>query len=76
MAINKINYYGETLIDMTDATVTPDTLLAGVTAYGASGTRTTGTLSLDSYEFITVADIDAICSSTISVATLNGEVKF
>lgn len=76
MANNKVTYFGQTLIDLTDATVTPDSLLAGVTAYGASGTRVTGTLSLDSYEFITVADIDTICSSTISVVSMNGEVKF
>lgn len=76
MANNKITYFGETLVDLTDATVTPDTLLEGTTAYGASGARITGTLSLDDYEFITVADIDAICNSTISAASLNGEVRF
>lgn len=31
---------------------------------------------LDNYQFITTADIDTICNSSISVADLNGEVRF
>lgn len=43
MPINKIIYGGNTLIDLTSDTVTPATLLKGVTAHGADGSIITGT---------------------------------
>lgn len=42
MAVNEVVYNGETLISLTDSTVTPATLLAGVTAYSANGEKITG----------------------------------
>lgn len=42
MAVNKVNYSGETLIDLTEDTVTPDVLLSGETAHSASGEVITG----------------------------------
>ena len=50
--------------------------------WSASGTAVWGTIDaltesdIDSYQFITTADIDTICSSTISAATMDGEVRF
>lgn len=44
MAVNKVIYGGETLIDLSGDTVTADKLLAGYTAHGADGTAITGTL--------------------------------
>lgn len=44
MAINKVEYYGNTLIDLTEDTVTPETLSAGVTAHNAKGEKITGTM--------------------------------
>lgn len=44
MAYNKIIYEGKTLIDLTNDTVTADTLLAGHKAHKADGTVITGTL--------------------------------
>lgn len=41
---SKIVYAGETLIDLTEDTVTPATLKLGVTAHDASGAKITGTL--------------------------------
>ena len=41
---NKINYGDRTLIDLTEDTVTPETLKSGVTAHDASGAQITGTL--------------------------------
>ena len=41
---NKVVYAGETLIDLTEDTVTPATLKSGVTAHDASGAKITGTL--------------------------------
>lgn len=42
MDINKVEFAGNTLIDLTADTVTPDTLLEGMTAHDASGALITG----------------------------------
>lgn len=47
MAINKVNYNGRTLIDLTEDTVTSETLLSGQTAHDRSGQAITGSLSMD-----------------------------
>lgn len=44
MAVNKVNYYGKVLIDISDSTVTAETLLEGIIAYDASGNRIVGTM--------------------------------
>lgn len=49
MAINKVVYDGTTLIDLTEDTVTADTLLQGVTAHDKSGNIITGTLDMTDY---------------------------
>lgn len=41
---SKVVYAGETLIDLTEDTVTPASLKSGVTAHDASGAKITGTL--------------------------------
>lgn len=43
MAINKIIYGGETLIDLTEDTVTPETLAKGATAHDKTGAAIVGT---------------------------------
>jgi hypothetical protein len=43
MAVNKVVYGGETLIDLTNLTVAANTLDEGVTAVDASGAMITGT---------------------------------
>ena len=43
MAVNKIIYGGETLIDLTEDTVTPETLVKGTTAHDKSGAPIVGT---------------------------------
>ena len=45
MAANKVIYGGETLVDLTMDSVTPDKLAAGVTAHDKSGNKITGTMS-------------------------------
>ena len=42
MAINKVIYQGDTLIDLTSDTVTPETLAQGVTAHAKNGEIITG----------------------------------
>ncbi len=49
MAINKVEYSGNTLIDLTSDSVTPESLLPGVTAHDKSGNQITGTFDSDKY---------------------------
>lgn len=44
MAINKVVYNNETLIDLTNDTVTTNDLIKGVVAHDKSGTRINGAL--------------------------------
>lgn len=56
MAVNQVIYGGETLIDLTSDTVTPEKLLSGATAHDASGNPITGTMSkAEGYRFVKVA---------------------
>lgn len=47
MAVNKVIYDGNTLMDLTGDTVTPETLAEGQTAHAASGERIVGTMPTD-----------------------------
>ena len=44
--VNKVEYGGEVLIDLTEDSVTPETLLESVTAHDKSGARITGTFNI------------------------------
>lgn len=46
MAIKKVVYKGKVLIDLSNDTVTPETLLEGYTAHDAKGNVIVGTLKL------------------------------
>lgn len=48
MAVNKVKYNGTTLVDLTGDTVTPSTLLSGVTAHDMSGKQITGNVVVKS----------------------------
>ena len=48
MAINKVVFDGQTLMDTTDVTVTKNTMLRGVTALAANGEKITGELDITS----------------------------
>lgn len=45
MAVNKVVYNGETLVDLTNDSVTPETLAEGVTAHNAAGEPIVGTMT-------------------------------
>ena len=47
MAISKVVYGGNTLIDLTADTVSADKVLAGIKAHGADGEAITGTCAYD-----------------------------
>ena len=44
MAVNKVIFGGETVIDLTADTVTADKMLSGTTAHGKNGSPVTGTI--------------------------------
>ncbi|MBQ3521000.1 MAG: hypothetical protein IJA50_03765, partial [Firmicutes bacterium] len=50
MGVNKVEYYGETLIDTTGTTVSEDTLMEGETAINAAGEIITGNLKAVQYK--------------------------
>lgn len=45
MAVNKVIYDGRTVMDISDSTVTPDTLASGKTAYNAAGEKVVGIMN-------------------------------
>lgn len=45
--VNKVEYAGVVLIDISDSTVTPADLKDGVTAYDKSGAKITGNLDIN-----------------------------
>ena len=47
MATSKVVYSGKTLIDLTEDTITEETLLRGYTAHKADGTKIVGTAFKD-----------------------------
>ncbi len=68
MAVNKVEINDQTVIDLTQDTVTPETLKKGVTAHSASGEKITGTAEEDLSlgmssaavgDFIRVKSVDA-----------------
>ena len=65
MAINKVVYNGNTLIDISDASVTPETLVTGATAYNAAGEKVIGTAG------ITATD-DGAGNVTITMTGVSG----
>ena len=50
MGVNKVEFGGNTLIDLTNDTVTPETLLEGEVAHNAAGEQIVGSLNLDNYQ--------------------------
>lgn len=48
MAVSKVIYGGNTLIDISDSTITADNMLEGAIGYGANGERVTGVASAQS----------------------------
>lgn len=56
---NKVVYCGETLIDLTEDTVTAETLLQGYTAHGADGAPIVGTLTQSSGAIVVTDETDS-----------------
>lgn len=60
MGVNKVDYNGETLIDLTGDTVTPATLAEGATAHDMAGNPITGTMKQGSDDSSNVFVFDLI----------------
>lgn len=54
MGISKVNFGGDTLIDLTNDSVTAGTLAKGVTAHNAAGEQVVGTLDVKGAFYVTV----------------------
>lgn len=60
MGVNKVVYGAVSIIDISDSTVTPETLVKGETAYGADGEKITGT-----FEGIDTSDASVVLPNDI-----------
>lgn len=65
MAINKVIYGGNTLIDITDTTATAATVLEGSSFYGRDGVKTAGTCTFDA----DTGDATALAAEVLSGST-------
>lgn len=67
MAVNKVEYAGKVLLDLTEDTVTPENLLAGAVAHDSSGQRIVGTMIQSSG--IDTSDATALSEDIVSGKT-------
>lgn len=75
MAVNKIIYNGETLVDLTSDTVTADDLAAGVTATGADGKPVVGLLPKVTIDTeLSATSTNPIQNKTITAALSNLDI--
>lgn len=75
MAVNKIIYNGETLVDLTSDTVTADDLAAGVTATGADGKPVIGLLPKVTIDTeLSTTSTNPVQNKTITAALSNLDI--
>lgn len=75
MAVNKIIYNGETLVDLTSDTVTADDLAAGVSATGADGKPLVGLLPKVTIDTeLSLSSINPVQNKTITAALSNLDI--
>lgn len=58
MGVSKVNFGGDTLIDLTNDSVTADTLVKGTTAHNAAGEQVVGTLDVKGTFYVTLTQGD------------------
>lgn len=63
MGISKVNFGGDTLIDLTNDSVTADTLVKGTTAHNAAGEQVVGTLDVKGTFYVTLTQGDGISAT-------------
>ena len=72
MAVNKVVYAGDTLLDLTNDSVTEDTLVSGATAHNAAGLQITGTATLG----VSLESVYPVGSIYISTNSINPAILF
>jgi hypothetical protein len=72
MGRSKIVYAGDTLLDLTEDTVTPETLLKGKTAHNAAGELITGTMIASQLQLVVTVSAGATVTATNGSKTISG----
>lgn len=78
MAVNKVIYYGEVLVDMSQVTVKPEKMLEGETALDASGELIEGTIPSQAAQTITPGTADQTIAAgkyLTGVQTIKGDAN-
>lgn len=76
MGVSKVDYYGETLIDLTSDTISEETALEGTTFTDATGEKKVGTFvpfSGDYNDLINKPDIESVVNEALGEAKESGE---
>lgn len=73
MAVNKVEYGGQTLIDLTADTVTEESLVAGTTAHNAAGEQISGTFDPSKYDALIASKLSAVNPTGTGSFSLNRE---
>ena len=76
MAVNQVIYGEETLIDLTDDTVTPSTLAEGETAHNSAGEEIVGTLKVSDEIVTTSGDGSAYTATVRGINSLTAGANF
>ena len=77
MAVNKVEVNGETKLDLTQDTVTPENLLSGVTAHNAAGERIVGAATAGGItSFPTIEEVKANWTAVNLTAAVGGIIRF
>lgn len=66
MGVNKVVYGGETIVDLTEDTVTPEKMLSGTTAHNKSGDPISGNVIATEVIELTKAEYDALPSTKLT----------
>lgn len=72
MAVNKVEVDGETKLDLTADTVTPETLLKGATAHNAAGIAIVGSIIMPTYTLVVKTSPSASITVTKGTKTFSG----
>ena len=72
MAVNKVEVDGETKLDLTADTVTPETLLKGATAHNAAGEAIVGSIIMPTYTLVVKTSPSAAITVTKGTKTFSG----
>ena len=76
MAVNKVEYAGKVLLDLTEDTVSPDKLVIGATAHDKTGAKIIGTLEdVGSSENNCEAYLVDVTNPTVSFKKTSGTIK-